>query len=57
MLKLSEITRQLPKYIALDNFHQRTHAQDPSHEGRFAGVNSQAAEQGFQFISIRLNIR
>ncbi|CAF3388792.1 unnamed protein product [Rotaria socialis] len=61
MLKLTNITRQLPRYIALDNFHQRTHTRSicqtvmkmdhPSHEGRFLGVNSQAAEIGFQFIA------
>lgn len=68
MLKLSDVTRQLPKYIALDNFHQRTHTRSicqsimksdhPSHEGRFLGVNTQAAEQGFQFIcKIKYSLR
>lgn len=61
MLKISDLTKQLPSHIALDNFHQRTHTRaicqtvmrsdHPSHEGRFLGVNSQAAEQGFQFIA------
>jgi len=61
MLKISDVTKQLPTYIALDNFHQRTHTRamchtimksdHPSHEGRFLGVNSQAAEHGFQFIA------
>jgi hypothetical protein len=61
MLKISAVTKQLPTYIALDNFHQRTHTRSmcqtvmksdhPSHDGRFLGVNSQAAEQGFQFIA------
>ncbi|CAF1372457.1 unnamed protein product [Rotaria sordida] len=61
MLKLTDITQQLPKYIALDNFHQRTHTRSicqtvmkmdhPSHGGRFSGINSQAAEIAFQFIA------
>ena len=61
MLKLSPITEQLPKYLALDNFHQKTHTRamcltimksdHPSHQGRFVGLNSQAAEQAFQYIS------
>jgi hypothetical protein len=61
MLKLSNLTERLPNHLALDNFHQRTHSRTmcksimksdhPSHEGRFTGLNSQAAEQGFQFIS------
>ena len=61
MLKVSDVTKQLPKYIALDSFHQRTHTRSicqtimksdhPSHEGRFLGVNSQAAEHAFQFIA------
>ncbi|CAF5173348.1 unnamed protein product [Rotaria magnacalcarata] len=50
MLKLSNLTKQLPTSIALDNFHQRTHTRamcktimasnHPSHEGRFIGLNS-----------------
>lgn len=61
MLKLSNLTQQLPRYLALDNFHQRTHSRamcktimksdHPSHEGRFIGLNSQAAEHAFQYIS------
>ena len=61
MLKLSDVTNQLPSYIAIDNFHQRTHTRSicqtvmksdyPLHKGRFLGVNSQAAEQGFRFIA------
>ncbi|CAF1480304.1 unnamed protein product [Adineta steineri] len=61
MLKLTDITKQLPTYIALDNFHQRTHTRSicqtimrsdhPSHGERFLGVNTQAAEIGFQFIA------
>lgn len=61
MLKLSNLTKQLPVYLALDNFHQRTHSRamcqtvmksdHPAHEGRFIGLNSQAAEQAFQYIS------
>ena len=61
MLKLSDVTQHLPKYIALDSFHQRTHTRSmcqttmrsshPSHDGRFLGINSQAAEQGFQSIA------
>ena len=61
MLKLSNLTKQLPVHLALDNFHQRTHTRTmcqtvmksdhPSHEGRFIGLNSQAAEHAFQYIS------
>ncbi|UJR24365.1 hypothetical protein I4U23_005742 [Adineta vaga] len=61
MLKSSTLTQQLPIHLALDNFHQKTHSRamcqtimksdHPSHEGRFIGLNSQAAEQAFQYIS------
>ncbi|CAF1517297.1 unnamed protein product [Adineta ricciae] len=61
MLKTSTITQQLPIHLALDNFHPKTHSRPmcqtimksdhPSHEGRFVGLNSQAAEQAFQYIS------
>ncbi|CAF1527331.1 unnamed protein product, partial [Adineta ricciae] len=61
MLKSSSLTQQLPFHLALDNFHQKTHSRSmcqtimksdhPSHEGRFIGLNSQAAEQAFQYIS------
>ncbi|CAF4137405.1 unnamed protein product, partial [Adineta steineri] len=61
MLKMSARTQQLPTHLALDNFHQKTHTRSmcqtimksdhPSYEGRFVGLNSQAAEQAFQYIS------
>ncbi|CAF1517345.1 unnamed protein product [Adineta ricciae] len=61
MLKTSTITQHLPVHLALDNFHQMTHSRPmcqtiiksdhPSHEGRFVGLNSQAAEQAFQYIA------
>jgi hypothetical protein len=57
----SEFTDALPKFLAIDRFHQRNHkreicktimnADHPIHANRFAGLNSQIAEQNFKYLS------
>ena len=57
----SKYTNSLPKYLAIDRFHQPNHkreicrtimnADHPIHEGRFNGINSQIAEQNFKYLS------
>jgi hypothetical protein len=54
-------TAQLPYYLAIDKFHQPNHVRsmckqimrydDPSHDGIFAGINTQIAEQFFSYLT------
>lgn len=60
-LRASRYTDSLPKFIAIDRFHQPNHqreicrtimnADHPIHQNRFTGVNSQIAEQNFKYLS------
>ena len=57
----SKFTQSLPKFLAIDRFHQPNHkrnicktimnADHPIHQGRFTGINSQIAEQNFKYLS------